>query len=231
MSTPPILLECRDLQRPGAPGGPPLLHDIALQLRLGDRRALVGKSGSGKSLLLRGLACLDPRTTGVVTFREQTADDLGVPRFRRHVLYLTQHSTLLPGTVEDNLRLPFQLAGRRTELFDRDRLVHDLHALGRDGAFLEKSVADLSGGEARIVALLRVLQLRANVLLLDEPTSSLDEDSAHAVERLVCAWIAAEPDRTYLWVTHSPEQARRVADDVWEMRNGSLHQSGSRESS
>jgi putative ABC transport system ATP-binding protein len=97
-----------------------------------------------------------------------------------------------------------------------------LSDLSRDETFLEKPVSDLSGGEARIVAVLRALQLKANVLLLDEPTSSLDDETARGVERLIDTWISAEPVRAYLWVTHSLHQARRVTDRVWEMHSGRL---------
>ena len=222
MNTSSILLECRDLKRHGAPGGSALLQGITLQLRAGDRCGMVGKSGSGKSLLLRGLAQLDPQTTGLVKYRDQSADELGVPQFRKHVLYLTQHSTLLPGSVEDNLKIPFRLASRRTESFDRDALIRQLSDLSHDETFLGKPVSDLSGGEARIVTVLRALQLTANVLLLDEPTSSLDDETARGVEQLIDAWISADPARAYIWVTHSLDQARRVTDHVWEMHRGQL---------
>lgn len=224
MKTLPVLLECRDLKRPGTPGGAALLQGITWQLRAGERCAMVGKSGSGKSLLLRGLARLDARTTGTVAFRDQDVEELGFPRFRAHVLYLTQHATLLPGTVEDNLRIPFQLVGRRAESFDRDSLITQLRGLARDETFLAKPVAELSGGEARIVTLLRALQLQAEVLLLDEPTSSLDDETARVVEQLVAAWLKAEPLRAYLWVTHSLDQAWRVADRVWEMQSGQIRE-------
>jgi len=217
-----MLLQCRDLQRLSEPDGNPLLHATTLGLRAGDRRALVGKSGAGKSLLLRGLSCLDPRTTGTVQLRGQTADAWGIPQFRRHVVYLTQHSTLMSGTVEDNFRIPFQLASRQGESFDRNAVVKQLHGLGRDETFLEKPVTELSGGESRIVVILRGLQLHANVLLLDEPTSSLDEETAQVVEQLIGDWMSAEEDRAYVWVTHSMEQARRVSDHVWEMKKGQL---------
>lgn len=222
MNTPTILLECRDLQRHGAPGGSVLLQGITLQLRAGDRCGMVGKSGSGKSMLLHSLAHLDARTTGLVKYRDQSADELGVPQFRKHVLYLTQHSTLLPGSVEDNLRIPFRLAGRRTESYDRESLIMQLSHLSLDETFLAKPVSNLSGGEARIVTVLRALQLKANVLLLDEPTSSLDDETARGVEQLIDTWISAEPERAYLWVTHSLDQARRMTDRVWEMHSGQL---------
>jgi len=218
----PILLEGRDLVRCGGQGGPTLLKGISLQLHAGDRYALVGKSGSGKSLLLRGLARLDPHTQGAVAFRDQNAESHGIPEFRRHVMYVTQHTTLLPGTVEDNLRMPFDLATRRSEAFDRDWIVARLNELARDEAYLSKPIAELSGGETRLVTLLRALQLQANVLLLDEPTSSLDDAAARVVEQLVSAWLDEVPERAYLWVTHSIEQAQRVAPCIWEMHQGQM---------
>ncbi len=221
MNATSMLLACYDLCRPGGPEGM-LLHDVTLEIRAAERHALVGKSGSGKSLLLRALAQLDFHARGRLMFLGRSAEAIAVPEFRRQVIYVTQHSTLLPTTVEDNLKIPFQLACRRAESYDRAAMIRRLELLGRDASFLEKPVSELSGGEARTVALLRVTQLQANVLLLDEPTSSLDPETTGAVERLIESWRQAQADRAYVWVTHSLPQARRVADQVWEMQRGRL---------
>ena len=107
--------------------------------------------------------------------------------------YLHQRAVLAEGTVEDNLRLPFTLAGNSELKFDRRRAIDALATLGRDETFLARSHSDLSGGEAQMVAFVRGLQLAPSVLLLDEPTSSLDAETAAAIERLVTGWFDEAP--------------------------------------
>ncbi|WP_435574561.1 ATP-binding cassette domain-containing protein [Burkholderia cenocepacia] len=95
---------------------------------------------------------------------------------------------------------------------------------GRGADFLDKRASDLSGGEAQITALLRVLQLDPDVLLLDEPTSALDPESARAIEALVGAWFDAAPDaRAYMWISHDPAQAARIGTMRLVMQAGVLH--------
>ena len=88
--------------------------------------------------------------------------------------------------------------------------------------FLDKRASELSGGEAQIAALIRVLQLAPDVLLLDEPTASLDPASAREIEALVDAWFAGNPARASIWVSHDPEQALRVGARQLTMARGRL---------
>jgi putative ABC transport system ATP-binding protein len=210
----PPLVEARGLGRRRRDGW--LLADIDLALRAGDRVALVGPSGSGKTLLLRALALLDPLDAGAVLWRGQPVAD--VPAYRRHVTYLHQRAALFDGTVEDDLREPFQLHAHRDRAFDRARAVALLGRLGRDAGFLGKRSRDLSGGEAQIVALVRAVQLDPDVLLLDEATSALDADTELRAEALIGAWRT--DDRALVWVTHDADQTRRVTDRVIQIREG-----------
>ena len=94
---------------------------------------------------------------------------------------------------------------------------------GRADDFLDKLASELSGGEAQITALIRVLQLAPEVLLLDEPTASLDPDSTRAIEALVHAWFGAEPQRhASVWVSHDRAQAARMSKRHLTMRAGVL---------
>jgi putative ABC transport system ATP-binding protein len=125
--------------------------------------------------------------------------------------------------VETNLRHPFLLKSHCKRQFNRDRIVDLLEGLVRDASFLEKLHRDLSGGEAQIVALLRALQLDPTVLLLDEPTASLDSEAVRAIEGLLSRWYdEGEGKRAYLWVTHDSGQAQRVADQVLCMQGGRI---------
>ena len=219
------LLSASDLGRrhPGDDGW--LFHDIDIDLQAGDRLALVGPTGSGKSLILRALALLDPVDSGEVLWRGHRVADAEVPTYRSQVTYLQQRSPLVPGTVEDNLRVPFDLQVRSKLPFPRNEALHLLDTFGAGDDFLAKKEANLSGGERQIVGLLRAFLAQPTVLLLDEPTASLDRDSAAKVEELVLAWQAdAAEHRTYLWVSHDPEQVARVADRTLKLARGRLEE-------
>jgi putative ABC transport system ATP-binding protein len=208
----------RDAQR-----GQTLLQPTTFALRAGDRVAITGASGSGKSVFLRALALLDPLDAGRIMWHGATVERAAIPRYRRDVAYLRQRPALLDGTVEDNLRYPFELRTYRDVRFDRARAASLAAQAGRADGFLEQRASELSGGEAQITALIRVLQLSPEVLLLDEPTASLDPDSSRAIEGLVRAWFDADPGRhASIWVSHDPAQAARMSERHLTMRAGTL---------
>lgn len=200
-----------------------MLCDASLELHAGDRLAIVGPTGSGKTLLLRALAWLDPLERGSVSWHGAEMHGDKVPRFRSRVIYLHQRPALADGTVEVFLKQPFALGVHRRQRFDSQWHCKRLASLGRDESFLKKQQRDLSGGEAQLVALLRAMQLDPEVLLLDEPTSALDAQSTQAVERLVAAWFEeAVGQRATVWVTHDAQQAERIASRVLSMDAGVL---------
>jgi putative ABC transport system ATP-binding protein len=219
-----VLLEVSGLTRTDPRRRTPLLHAIDFQLRGGDRVAITGASGSGKSVLLRTLALLDAPDAGLVRWRGQGVFSAQVPQYRRHVGYLSQRPAMIDGTVEDNLRFPYSLKAFDGEQFDLQAVTGLLATAGKTPAFLQQAAADLSGGEVQLVALLRVLQTGPQVLLLDEPTAALDPASARAVEQLVQVWFEgqAASARAYLWVSHDEEQARRVSNLRMTMDAGRL---------
>ncbi|MGH7564023.1 MAG: ABC transporter ATP-binding protein [Gemmatimonadota bacterium] len=220
------LLEARGIGRrsldPAVKEGGWLLRGISVTVEPGERVAIVGPSGAGKTLLLRSLALLDPVDEGEVLWRAEPVPDELVPAFRRQTIYLHQRPALLEGTVEANLRRPFGFAVADGG-YDPGRVRELLSALGRDEHFFASSTADLSGGEAQIVAFLRAIQLDPRVLLLDEPTAALDREAAAAVERLVEGWFGAgEAARSLVWVSHDPDQARRMTTRVVRLSAGRM---------
>lgn len=204
------LLEARNLGRMSADRRW-LLRAVSINLNAGESLAVIGPSGSGKTLLLRTLALLDEIDEGELVWNGQPIENDAVPRFRRQVIYLHQRPVLSEGTVESNLRLPFTFRIAAGEHFDRDWITEQLHRLGREAAILTQPARQLSGGEAQIVALLRAVQLKPAVLLLDEPTAAMDAESAAAVEQLVTGWLN-EPgtERAMIWVSHDADQIGRV---------------------
>ncbi len=193
-----------------------LWADLGLELYAGERLTVTGPSGSGKSLLLRTLALLDPLETGLLHFRAQDVQTLPVTIYRTHVLYLPQRAPLYPGTVEENLRLPFTLQVHHGKTFSSGHLTQFLARLGRPETFLAQAAESLSGGEAQLVALARALSLGPDVLLLDEATSALDPDTLNQAETLLADWVH-DADRALLWVGHDAAQRERFATRKLEL--------------
>jgi putative ABC transport system ATP-binding protein len=199
-----------------------LLFPCDFTLRAGDRAVVTGPSGSGKSVFMRALALLDPIDAGTIRWRGEPVGRAGIPAYRRRVAYIAQRPAMLDGTVEDNLRYPYTLNVYRGMRFERAIAARLAAAAGRDSGFLDQRASALSGGEAQIAALIRVLQLSPDVLLLDEPTASLDPASAREIEALVDAWFDEDRSRASLWVSHDPAQAARVGARALAMNAGVL---------
>lgn len=220
---PATLLECRQLSRLDPRQDLTLLHPTDFSLRAGERVALTGLSGSGKSVLLRALALLQPAQGGELLWRGSPIGPRQVPDYRTHVCYLAQTPAMLPGTVADNLRWPFSLGVFAKARFDLEVVTDWLKRAGKGTAFLDKTASSLSGGEAQIVALARVLQLTPQVLLLDEPTAALDPAATVQIETLIDAWFETAPtERALMWISHDPQQAQRVGNRQLRMIAGKL---------
>jgi putative ABC transport system ATP-binding protein len=200
-----------------------LIRDVSFALAFGERLGVLGPSGAGKTVLLRALGMLDPLDAGAIHWRGQSVRGNAVPEYRKQVIYLHQRPALFEGNVEDNLRYPFTLKAHQPHSFDRQRAIDLLGSLGRDAAFLDKSSRDLSGGEAQIVAFVRAVQLEPAVLLLDEPTASLDQATAQALEAVLDRWLTARLEkRALVWVSHDREQALRMTGRRISLRSGRL---------
>jgi putative ABC transport system ATP-binding protein len=221
--TAPHLLEAHGIVRRDARTGATLLAATDFLLTQNERVVISGPSGAGKSVLLRTLALLDALDGGQLRWRGACVERRAIPRYRRNVAYVRQRPALVDGTVEDNLRYPYSLHAYRDVAFDRQRAAQLVRTAGRGDGFLDKRASDLSGGEAQVTALIRVLQLEPEVLLLDEPTASLDPEAVRAIEALVDDWFAADrSSRACVWVTHDPAQAARVGQRQLTMRSGCL---------
>jgi putative ABC transport system ATP-binding protein len=190
----------------------------SIDLRIGPGfTAVVGPSGSGKSSLLRLLNRLDAPTEGAVRFGGADLADLDPLELRRQVAMVFQRPLIFPGTVHANL------AVAHPDLSEQAAA----DALGRVGlptGILDQDASTLSGGEAQRLALARVLLNQPKVLLADEVTSALDGESGAVIEGLF-RQLTSE-GTTVVAVTHSPAQARALADQVIVLVEGSVRAAG-----
>lgn len=188
-----------------------LWRGVSFALRRGDCMGLVAPSGAGKTLLLRQLVGLDPLPMGQVMFGGRSLADWNLPVYRTQVMYLPQRAIAFEGTVADNLKRAFSLAVHRSQRYDPTPILQWLQQLGRDSHFLTLQGHQLSGGEMQLLALLRALQLHPTVLLLDEPTASLDPATTTQVEALLTNWLRS-PHRACLLISHDPDQIHRFTN-------------------
>jgi putative ABC transport system ATP-binding protein len=186
-----------------------LWKNISFRLTEGECVGLVAPSGAGKTLLMRNLAMLDPVQEGRIFFEGKSPRDWSLPIYRTRVLYLPQKAAAFDGTVRDNLKRVFALKVYRDRTFNQNQIETWLGKLGRNADFLNLQAARLSGGEAQLLALLRALQLKPQVLLLDEPTASLDASTIKQVEGLLYDWLK-QPGRACLLTSHNTEQIQRI---------------------
>lgn len=219
------LLRLRDLSRSFREGDRvhAVLQGVTMDFARGERVALLGPSGSGKSTLLNLVSGIDLPDAGSVEVDGTDLTRLSEKDrtlFRRnHIGFVFQFFNLLPTlTVEENLLLPLELAGRAgREEHARARELLAAVGLGdRAAAFPDR----LSGGEQQRVAVARAVVHRPLLVLADEPTGNLDAETGLRVLDLL-EGLVRESGTTLLMVTHSPEVAARC-DRILTVRGGAL---------
>jgi lipoprotein-releasing system ATP-binding protein len=220
---PAIALGLRDVRRRFRQGEAALdvLRGVDLDLPAGEVRALVGPSGSGKSTLLQIAGLLERPDSGEVLLAGESCSKLGDgarTRIRREKLgFVYQFHHLLPEfNALENVVLPQMLAGK-SKRDAAERALELLSALGVGERASHRS-ARLSGGEQQRVAIARALANRPAVLLADEPTGNLDEETADGVFKVLMATIR-EQGSALLVATHNLELARRT-DGIARLHNG-----------
>jgi len=184
--------------------GRPLLRLNHLALKPGQIVAMHGPSGCGKTTLLRSIAGLiDPRS-GSIRLLAKTPEQWGWPNFRRSMPLVAQVPVVHDDTVEQNLRLPFRYRANNERSFDPVAAAKLLNALGLDPSILNQQAGTLSIGEQQRLCLIRALLLNPVGLLLDEPSSALDDASADRLRDLLLDQ-AETHNHAILMATHRTE--------------------------
>lgn len=218
MNTQPVL-ETRDLSRIVGDGA--IVDRVTISVHRGDVLAVIGPSGAGKTSFLRLLNRLDEPTSGQVLVEGRDYRDISPDQLRRRLGMVMQQPNLFPGTVAYNIGYGPAQRGEVMQTRKIEALLERVNLAG----FLSRDVAHLSGGEAQRVSLARTLANNPQVLLLDEPTAALDDDSRQDIEDLVME-IIQDQGLTCVLVTHVLSQAFRMAGRALVLEHGSMTRSG-----
>ena len=190
-----------------------VLNEITTRIPAAGITVVAGPSGAGKTTLLRLCNRLAVPDAGIIHYRGQSLGELDPLELRRRVGMVFQRPTPFPGTVADNLAVARPEAGTEELSTALDRVALDPGLLGQEAR-------TLSGGELQRMCLARTLVTQPETLLLDEPTSALDAQPKQVFE--ATARHLAAQGITIIWVTHDDAQAARVADRIYQLRDGHL---------
>lgn len=227
-TTPPtgtIMLECQGLSRVYSEGPQDLtvLDQLALQVRSGERVAIIGSSGSGKTTLLNLLGGLDRPSAGSIVIAGEPLSGLNeaaLGRFRnRYIGFVYQfHHLLAEFTAVENAALPLIIRGQAKKMAEQ-RAMQLLERVGM-AARADHKPGELSGGERQRVAIARALVTDPSLVLMDEPTGNLDQTTAGTILALMDE-LAKESACAFVIVTHDVSLAAHQ-DRVLRLDNGRL---------
>lgn len=193
-----------------------ILSSLSFSLCAGEKAVLCGKSGSGKSSVLKTLLGLLTLSSGSVYFQEKPITSTTIQAIRGHTAYIGQEPVLAADSVREALLLPFQFKAHRDCKPTDAQLKAVLKRLYLPPDILEQQSSRISGGEKQRLALARGLLLGKRLYLLDEVTSALDSESKQAVFD-----VFADPSLTVLSIAHDPDWIARC-DKVLEIEDGRL---------
>jgi phospholipid/cholesterol/gamma-HCH transport system ATP-binding protein len=206
-------------------GSQKVLRGVSLTVSRGETLAVLGRSGTGKSVLLKVAIGLQKPDRGSVRIHGQDITGLALDQIgeiRKKMGFLFQHAALYDSlTVEQNVAFPLQHHKKemsRPEV--RDRVEQLLAEVGMAGA-LQKMPSDISGGMRKRVGLARALALEPDILLLDEPTAGLDPISSREIDDLILK-LQKEHHMASIVVTHDLHSAKTIANRLALLNEGNV---------
>ena len=204
-----------------------VLKDINVQIKRGTSTAIVGPTGSGKTVLLKLIDLLEKPSSGTVYFEGIDANESNDTQLniRRQIGMVFQKPLAFKASVYDNIAYGLKIRGRK-ENMDK-RIKELLELIGLPG-YDDRNALKLSGGETQRLALARAMITDPKLLLLDEPTANLDPISKKKLEEIIIK-INRESETTIIMTTHDLSQSQKLADRMIILDNGQILQSGTPE--
>lgn len=185
-----------------------VLDITSLKLEDSKKYALIGANGSGKSTLLKCIA-------GIIAY------DGDIKNLTENYAYMPQNNYAFSLSVKNNILIARPFTEKKKLSLQAEEIMGKLDLTG----LKDKNASRLSGGETQKIALARVLITKRDILLLDEPTSSMDINSAVKAE-IAIAEYCSNNKTTLIFATHSMQQAKRLADEIIFMKDGKVIEKG-----
>src|SRR6202042_2498049 len=217
------VIAVEDLQKSFGPQK--VLNGISLSVKRGETLAVLGRSGTGKSVLLRLIIGLEKPDLGSILLHGQDISGLALDQkgeIRKKMGFLFQHAALYDSlTVEQNVAFPLLHHKREMTKSERGDRVRELLTEGGREDAMAKMPSDISGGMQKRVGLARALALEPDILLLDEPTAGLDPISSGEIDDLVLK-LQEEHHMASIVVTHDLHSAKTIADHLALLHEGDV---------
>ena len=199
-----------------------LFKDVNLKFEAGKMYAILGKSGSGKTTFLSLISGLDSAKEGEILYNDTSLAKIGLTKFRKHNLAIVfqAYNLFTYMSAYQNVDSALEISGVKKDN-QREFITESLKSVGIAEDLQHKKVSQLSGGQQQRVAIVRAMVTGADIIVADEPTGNLDEETGREIINLF-EKIAHEQKKIVILVTHDLDIAKR-SDVTYELRDKVFH--------
>ena len=207
-------------------GNEQVLIDFNLEIPEGEFLTVIGRSGCGKTTMLRMINGLHTPDSGRVLVQEKNVAETDLIALRRSIGYVIQNKGLFPHmTVSENITYVPVISGKKDKLENRRLAVRLLKTVGLPEEMADRYPLELSGGQQQRVGIARALAADAKILLMDEPFGALDEITKRAMQNEMLS-LQKQLHMTIVFITHDIQEAMKLGDRVLVMEKGRIAQLG-----
>ncbi|RHF64943.1 ABC transporter ATP-binding protein [Mediterraneibacter gnavus] len=207
-------------------GNEQVLIDFNLEIPEGEFLTVIGRSGCGKTTMLRMINGLHTPDSGRVLVQEKNVAETDLIALRRSIGYVIQNKGLFPHmTVSENITYVPVISGKKDKLENRRLAVRLLKTVGLPEEMADRYPSELSGGQQQRVGIARALAADAKILLMDEPFGALDEITKRAMQNEMLS-LQKQLHMTIVFITHDIREAMKLGDRVLVMEKGRIAQLG-----
>ena len=204
--------------------GQKVLDDLSLSVNEGEFLTVIGRSGCGKTTMLRLINGLQKPDSGKVYVEGEDVDNTDLIALRRRIGYVIQNKGLFPHmTVEKNISYVPVISGKKNKEENHRQALRLLKLAGLEESMAGRYPSELSGGQQQRVGIARALASDAKILLMDEPFGALDEITNRAIQAEVLS-LQAQLHMTIVFITHDIREAMKLGDRVLVMEQGKIAQ-------